>query len=165
MHEVCGSGGPARRRWPRSLLLVLLCLPSLAVQAAPAAGNACFADALVDPVGQSLYPILAQTDELIAIEMQDGASPHSIYLLTRQMVLTERILRRSLGRGTDCNAIIDSIGSEYAMLKRTYDAFAQGSPQEGIEAVASRRSQALLQQIRDRLAQTDAAVLQLLHKP
>lgn len=165
MHDFQASGGATISRWPLFLLLVMLGTSPIVEQAAAATGKACFSDALVDGVGSSLYPILAQTDELIAIEMQDGASPQSIYLLTRQMVLTERILRRSLGRGTDCAAIIESIGSEYAMLKRTYDAFAQGNPQDGVEAVASRRSQALLQQIRDRLAQTDAAVLQLLHKP
>jgi hypothetical protein len=165
MHDVHGSGGAAERRWLWSLLLALLCLPALAAQAAPAAGKPCFADALVDPVGSSLFPTLALTDELVGIELQDGASPQSIYLLTRQMVLTERILRRSLGRSTDCSAIVDSIGSEFVTLKRNYEAFAQGSPELGIEAVASRRSQALLQQIRAQLALADQAVLKLLRKP
>lgn len=150
----------------RALLLAGLCgLPLMASAAERGVGQACFADALVDPVGSSLFPMLALTDELVGIELQDGASPQSIYLLTRQMMLIERILRRSLGRGTDCGAIVDSIGSEFVTLKRNYEAFAQGSPELGIEAVASRRSQALLQQIRAQLALADQAVLKLLRKP
>lgn len=165
MHSFHRKNAAIGSRWMQLLLLGVSAVLPLTLQAAPAAAAACFADALVDPVGYSLYPILAQTDELVAIEMQDGASPQSVYQLTRQMVLTERILRRSLGRGNDCKAIVESIGSEYAMLKRTFDAFAQGNPELGIEAVASRRSQALLQQIRERLTTTDAAVLKLLNQP
>jgi hypothetical protein len=147
------------------LLVGLCCLPLMAAAAERGIGKPCFADALVDPVGSSLFPTLALTDELVGIELRDGASPQSIYLLTRQMVLTERILRRSLGRGTDCGAITDSIGSEFVLLKRNFEAFAQGNPELGIEAVASRRSQALLQQIRVQLELADQAVLNLLRKP
>jgi hypothetical protein len=150
----------------RRLLLTLCCLLTASLaEAQPRTGTACFADAAVDPVASVLLPIVARTDELIAIELQDGASATSVYMLTRQMVLTERILRRLLGRGDDCQAISDSIGREYAMLKRGYDAFANGDPELAIEAVASRRSQAQLQEIRAALAQTDAAVLMLVRRP
>ena len=121
----------------------------------------CFSDTAVDPIGAGLLPILVQTDQLIAVEMLDGASSQYVYLLTRQMVLTERILRRLLGRGSDCEAIANNIATEYAMLKRGFDAFAQGDQSLGIEPVASRRSQALLAEIRSNLEQTDSPVLGL----
>ncbi len=134
--------------------------PSLSLAQSKTA-TVCFSDAAVDPIGAGLLPILVQTDQLIAVEMLDGASAQYVYLLTRQMVLTERILRRLLGRGSDCEAIANNIATEYAMLKRGFDAFAQGDPSSGVEPVASRRSQALLTEIRSNLAQTDAAVLAL----
>ena len=73
----------------------------------------CFSDTAVDPIGAGLLPILVQTDQLIAVEMLDGASAQYVYLLTRQMVLTERILRRLLGRGSDCEAIANNITNAY----------------------------------------------------
>lgn len=143
------------------LALAVLLLP-LSVPAQGGGTAACFNDAAIDPVAPVLLQILAQTDELVAVELGDGASAQSVYLLTRQMVFIERILRRMLGRGAECAAIADGIAREYALLKRGYEAFAQGDPELAVEAVASRRSQALLQDIRAGLAQADPAILALL---
>lgn len=131
------------------IVRLLPCLLLLAASSQPlsAADNACFTDEAIDPVAGALLAISGRTDELVGVEMQDGAGPQSVYLLTRQLALVERILRRLLGRGDDCAAIAEFLARDYANLKRIYNAFGRGDQELAIEIVASRRSQALLQEI------------------
>jgi len=118
---------------------------ALAALAAPAPSLAaeCYGDDAVREVSAMRGPISANAEELVHMAISEGVSRDDMYMLTRQMLLIERIHRRLLERD-GCEPAAEAIGRDFAIMKRVFIAYAEGDAELEIEPLKAEQSQALL---------------------
>ena len=107
---------------------------------------ACFAAAHVDPILGALPRVGSQSDELARLAADDDTIPRmSVYFLSRQTTLVERIQRR-LEQHSEftCVSSLEGVSRDFAMLTRTFAAFAHGDKEIAIARVESARMQEIL---------------------
>ena len=137
----------------RSRLLSALCF-ALPLSPAFAADAACIdADRAKEAIVQ-LAPISARSEELVRLGLSEGISGTSVYMLTRQMMLLERVHRYLVDRDS-CGAQQDALDRDISIMKRVFVAFTDGDAEMHIEAMKSEQSQALLAELNTQVAKLD----------
>lgn len=137
----------------RSRLPLFLCL-ALPLAPAVAAEPACIDADRAGAAIVQLAPISAGSEELVRLGLSEGVSGESVYLLTRQMMLLERVHRVLVDRD-GCDVQQDALGRDLSIMKRVFVAFTDGDPELHIEAMKSEQSQALLAELNAQVAKLD----------
>lgn len=115
---------------------------------------ACFTQTEIEDL-EPRFPILgAYADELSRLATDDPRVPRTdVYLLTRQMVLLERMLRRlQLHADYGCDSAFNAVQRDFAVLRKTNTAFMHGNSELEIVRLDSDRAQELLAKIEGELA-------------
>jgi hypothetical protein len=114
---------------------------------------ACFAAAQTEALTARLPRLAASADELSRLAATDErVSGQAVYLLTRQLVLIERIQRRlDLHSDVACLSALDVITRDFEVLRRVAAGFARGDSEIGIDRFDSEPAQTLLAQIEPEL--------------
>ncbi|MBK7012629.1 MAG: hypothetical protein IPH43_08110 [Xanthomonadales bacterium] len=115
---------------------------------------ACFTQTEIEDL-EPRFPILgAYADELSRLAADDPRVPRTdVYLLTRQMVLLERMLRRlQLHADYGCDSAFNAVQRDFAVLRKTNTAFMHGNSELEIVRLDSDRAQELLAKIEGELA-------------
>lgn len=137
----------------RPHVLLALCL-ALPLSPACADDAACIDAAKASDAITLLGPLSARAEELVRLGISEGVSSQSVYLLTRQMMLVERIHRLLVDRD-HCGSQADSLERDVAIVKRVFVAFTDGDAELQVEAMKSEQSQALLAEINTQVVALD----------
>ena len=137
-------------------LLVSCALP------ASASGDACFDAAQAAPLIALDAQLPAKTEELVVGAIAEAMPPQTLFLLVRQMMLSERIHRRLLER-SDCAAASEAIERDLSIMKRVFVALADGDEDLRIAAMKAEQSQALLGEIRSVVDELGKGIAALVH--
>ncbi len=124
---------------------------------------ACFAPAQTDEI-EPRFPILAaHADELSRLAASDERIPGiAVYLLTRQMVLLERIQRRlQLHSDYACESDFSSLQRDFHFLRTTNSAFLNGDRELEIAKLEAPRARELLAKLEEELAALAAPIAAL----
>jgi hypothetical protein len=143
----------------------LLLLSSLAIAASAARAEVpssppCFDPALAAELEAQTPMLVASADELARhVADEPGSSTRTVYLLTRQLALLERIQRHAQLHGEEtCVVSLDRLQRDLAMLRQTYAGYARGNAELEIERLATEPAQAALRDIEAGLERVQATV-------
>lgn len=141
-------------RRPLSCCLVSLLLSTGALaHAEDSPMTACFAPEQTEEI-EPRFPLLsAYADELSQLAAEEKrVRGMAVYLLTRQLVLLERMQRRLQLHSDFCDSALDTLQRDFAILRRTNTAFTLGNTELDIAKLESEQAQALLAKIEAELA-------------
>ena len=126
----------------------------------------CFAAEQVEPIAAAVPALQMRADELTQQRMNAADKATVIYLLGRQVVLLERVLRRA--QSTDlyaCEVALDGLRRDFAMLKRTNSAFRMGNQELEIDKIDDPASAPILAEIDAQLGGLEKHVAALVMAP
>ncbi len=145
-------------------LIAVLCLTPIGAGAADTpAGTTqvCFTEAAVAPLVAQMPVLALTTEQLIRHAIDGGAAPKDVYLLSRQMMLSERIHRRLVEPTTDCERALGSVQRDYAILARVYTAYDAGDAELGVAKLTADPARAALGEVRGVLDDLDPRIAAL----
>ena len=111
------------------------------------AARPCAPASEVQELGIAAQELTIKTDQLVQGLTEDHAPSITIYLLTRQMAIIERTHRRLLESGEFCDAAIEGLGRDVAMLQQIYKRFAEGNAALKTEKLKSQDAQIRIREL------------------